>query len=388
MPNIYLYAVNNPSESILAKRRGYGTLVSYNVPPYGRAGLYMELANLKELVEEYRSIEGSGGERDMADAIVSTARRCGMLKDVPITAENGEVLDLDDNIEVSEIPHETIRQWVCQLTTYLAELQNRLFSSGLRVFGDAPSEEQIESYLNAYYGDNISDDEVTKALEEYRKLRDRAEVDNTVKDWFSSILQWFKGSDDSSPALASSHDVNVSAAADIVQLLHRSTEELDAVLTALDGGYVLPNPGGDLIRDGTSVLPTGRNIHALDPYRMPSAGAWIRGQKAAEETIRQHRAANQGSYPETVAVTLWGLDAIKTRGESVAIVLALVGAKPVKEGTGRVVRFDLIPLEELGRPRVDVLASLSGVSRFSFLSLLCTGLWCSFQLPLSPRSSD
>jgi magnesium chelatase subunit H len=96
---------------------------------------------------------------------------------------------------------------------------------------------------------------------------------------------------------------------------------------------------------------------------MPSAGAWIRGQSAAEEILRQHKAANDGQYPETVAVTVWGLDAIKTRGESVAIVLALVGAKPVKEGTGRIVRYDLVPLVELGRPRIDVLVSLSGIFR-------------------------
>ena len=119
----------------------------------------------------------------------------------------------------------------------------------------------------------------------------------------------------------------------------------------------------DLLRDGPNVLPTGRNIHALDPYRMPSPSAWIRGQKAAAEILRQHLAKNDGRYPETVAVSVWGLDAIKTRGESVAIVMALVGAQPVKEGTGRIVRYDLIPLEELGRPRIDVLASLSGIFR-------------------------
>ena len=96
---------------------------------------------------------------------------------------------------------------------------------------------------------------------------------------------------------------------------------------------------------------------------MPSAGAWIRGQRIAKELIRQHRDQNEGLYPETIAVTMWGLDAIKTRGESVAIALALVGAKPVKEGTGRIVRFDLVPLSELGRPRIDVLASLSGIFR-------------------------
>mmetsp|Transcript_13029 Transcript_13029/g.26028 ORF Transcript_13029/g.26028 Transcript_13029/m.26028 type:complete len:428 (+) Transcript_13029:193-1476(+) len=90
----------------------------------------------------------------------------------------------------------------------------------------------------------------------------------------------------------------------------------------------------------------------------------------AEEVLRQHRAANDGAYPETVAVTLWGLDAIKTKGESVAIALALVGAEPVREGTGRVVRYDLVPLSALGRPRIDVLASLSGIFRDSFANVV------------------
>ena len=152
-------------------------------------------------------------------------------------------------------------------------------------------------------------------------------------------------------------------ASEITSLLSASTEEMDSVVRALDGGYIPAKPGGDLLRDGPSVLPTGRNIYSLDPYRMPSAGAWARGQKICKELLKQHQEKNNGDYPETVAVTLWGLDAIKTRGESVAIALALVGAKPVQEGTGRIVRFDLVPLEELGRPRVDVLASLSGIFR-------------------------
>lgn len=103
---------------------------------------------------------------------------------------------------------------------------------------------------------------------------------------------------------------------------------------------------------------------------MPSAGAWARGERAAQEIIRQHLEANGGAYPETVAVTLWGLDSIKTRGEAIAIVLVLVGARPVKEGTGRTVCFELTPLSELGRPRIDVLASLSGIFRDSFANVV------------------
>lgn len=159
-------------------------------------------------------------------------------------------------------------------------------------------------------------------------------------------------------------------ALEIKRLLGRNTEETQSILKALNGEYVLPGVGGDLLRDGTGVLPTGRNIHALDPYRLPSPAAWQRGQEAARKILEQHRAANNGAYPETVAVMLWGLDAIKTRGESVAILLSLVGARPVKEATGRIVKYELIPLVELGRPRVDVLASLSGIFRDSFANVV------------------
>lgn len=107
----------------------------------------------------------------------------------------------------------------------------------------------------------------------------------------------------------------------------------------------------------------GRNIHALDPYRMPSASAEARGAAAGAAILDAHRTANAGALPETVAVNLWGLDSIKTRGDNVGLVLWLVGARPVKEGTGRIARFELVPLEELGRPRIDVLCNMSGIFR-------------------------
>ena len=161
-------------------------------------------------------------------------------------------------------------------------------------------------------------------------------------------------------------DDPLAEAVEIRDLLRKNTEELTGVIKALGGEYVPPATGGDLLRDGPGVLPTGRNIHALDPYRMPSPAAADRGARVARAIIEQHRAANDGAYPETVSVNLWGLDAIKTKGESVGIVLELVGARSVKEGTGRVVRYELIPLEEMGgRPRVDVLCNMSGIFRDS-----------------------
>ena len=124
-----------------------------------------------------------------------------------------------------------------------------------------------------------------------------------------------------------------------------------------------------MLRDGPGVLPTGRNIHALDPYRMPSPAAYERGRLIARQLLTQHL-EEHGTYPETIAVMLWGLDTIKTKGESIGTLLELVGAEPIKEGTGRIVRYDLIPLEDLAHPRIDVLGNLSGIFRDSFVNIL------------------
>ena len=329
LPNIYVYAVNNPSESILAKRRGYGTLVSYNVPPYGRAGLYLELATLNELVNEYRMGSSTGtesvddaGRKEVRDAIWSACQRSGLLSDVPLQTDPDDEATIITNTDLpQDVTAELFDSWVGLLSNYLVELQDRLFSSGLHTLGSSPSDEHLASYLQAYFGDRLTIEEASDIVKEWHRSAESNKI--ISKNPFSSLLAWFKsfgggpnGIQDVSAGL-SSQALNVSVHDDalhIISLLSQSTEELDSVMNALDGGYVAALPGGDLLRDGPAVLPTGRNIHALDPYRMPSAGAWARGQLAAKEILKQHMEANSGEFPETVAVTLWGLDAIKTRG--------------------------------------------------------------------------
>jgi len=343
-----VYAANNPSESILAKRRGYGTIVSYNVPPYGRAGLYLELSVLSDLVGEYRSTNSEEKSADLRETIWSLAGKAGITSDVPLVGDKGETSDFESvSVEIFDV-------WTRDLGDYLILLQERLFSSGLHTLGEKPSRKDIKAYLEAYFGDKMSSRDLSKVLDLTVEAK---EQDFNFFTWVEEIF----GGD---------RDEVFEEAKAISSLLLETDKELDGVIELLDGGYIAPAPGGDLLRDGPSVLPTGRNIHALDPYRMPSLSAWARGKRAVDEIIRQHMVKNNGEYPETVAVTLWGLDAIKTRGESVAIALALIGAEPIKEGTGRIVRFDLQPLPELGRPRIDVLASMSGIFRDSFANIV------------------
>ncbi|HAX75131.1 MAG TPA: magnesium chelatase subunit H [Cyanobacteria bacterium UBA11372] len=322
IPNLYIYAANNPSESILAKRRGYGVLISHNVPPYGRAGLYKELVALRDLIAEYR--EDPQKNYALKEAICKKVVDTGL--DADCAFEDAKKLGIAFTPEnVRMFSAHAFNEYLVKLYEYLQVLETRLFSSGLHTLGEPPTNEELASYFDAYFGEEKN---------EPRRREEREEEERKIRD-----------------------------------LLGQNTDELRNLLRGLNGEYIPPAPGGDLLRDGAGVLPTGRNIHALDPYRMPSAGAYERGREIGRKIIAQHL-EEYGEYPETVAVMLWGLDAIKTKGESLGILLELVGAEPVKEGTGRIVRYELKSLAELGHPRIDVLANLSGIFRDSFVNII------------------
>merc|ERR1712003_243179 len=143
--------------------------------------------------------------------------------------------------------------------------------------------------------------------------------------------------------------------------------ELDSLLKALRGEYVEPGPGGDPIRN-PDVLPTGKNIHALDPQAIPTSAAVQSAAVVVERLIERQKLDNNGAYPETIALVLWGTDNIKTYGESLAQVMLMVGVRPAPDALGRVNKLELIPLEELGRPRIDVVVNCSGVFRDLFVN--------------------
>ena len=328
LPNLYIYAANNPSESMLAKRRGYGVLISHNVPPYGRAGLYKELVALRDLISEYR--EDPQKNYVLKEGICKKIVDSGLDADCPFEdAKRLGIAFTPENVRM--FSGHAFDDYLVELYGYLQVLENRLFSSGLHILGEAPNEEELGAYLEAYFGGEEEENEPQRRGE---RREGREEEERVIRD-----------------------------------LLMQSTDELTNLLRGLNGEYIPPAPGGDLLRDGAGVLPTGRNIHALDPYRMPSPAAYERGREIAQKIIVQHL-DEYGKYPETVAVMLWGLDAIKTKGESLGILLELVGAEPVKEGTGRVVRYELKPLAEVGHPRIDVLGNLSGIFRDSFVNII------------------
>lgn len=345
LPNLYIYAANNPSESMLAKRRGYGVIISHNVPPYGRAGLYKELMALRDLIAEYR--EDSDKNYLLKEAICQKILDSGLEADCPF--DDARKLGIAFSFEnVGLFSADAFNRYLVKLYEYLQVVESRLFSSGLHVLGEPPNSEQMVAYLEAYFGDNLSQEQVQKLVFEENEPQRRRGRREEEKEGFGEAFE---------DGLL------------VKKMLLQTTDELTNLLRGLNGEYILPAPGGDLLRDGPGVLPTGRNIHALDPYRMPSPAAFERGREIARKILDKH-VAEQGSYPETVAVMLWGLDAIKTRGESIGILLELVGAEPLKEGTGRIVRYELKPLVDVGHPRIDVLGNLSGIFRDSFVNII------------------
>ena len=279
LPNFYLYASNNPSEGIIAKRRSGATLISYLTPPLAEAGLYQGFAEVKPMLERYRAVADDGDERsDLAEMIRD---KCAALD---IDAGN-----LDD------------------LAGRLYEIERELIPHGLHVFGGTLSADERDHLIDAMAA--ASPD------------TDRA-------------------------AIAAKLDAN---------------DELGSLIRALDGGYVPPAPGGDLLKN-PDVLPTGRNIHGFDPFRIPSAFACVQATKQADQLIARH-ISDGGTLPESIAMVLWGTDNLKSEGAQIAQVLALIGARPRFDDYGRLAGAELIPLAELGRPRIDVVVTLSGIFR-------------------------
>merc|ERR1719482_2346105 len=245
VPNVYVYAANNPSESIVAKRRGYGTIVSHNVPPYGRAGLYKQLNTLRDLLSEYRE-DPVKNDEGLRGPIAETALSAGLERDCPF--DEG-IPDAEFSSEVAEAADaDTFGQWASRMWTYLQVVETRLFSEGLHTLGVAPGAEQVEQYLEAYMDGRLP-------------AGSAASIAHSASLGAEELLEGeLQGAD--------AHAVGEAVA--VRDLLRETPGELEAVLKALRGEYVPSGPGGDLLRDGPGVLPTGRNIFALDPYRMPS----------------------------------------------------------------------------------------------------------------------
>jgi magnesium chelatase subunit H len=325
LPNFYLYASNNPSEGAIAKRRAAATLVSYLTPPVSEAGLYRGLLDLKSSMQSWRGRDAGAEQQALATLIQSQAARLELA-----AAEPPWLLD------------EAERQ-VQRLTAEVLELEYTLIPHGLHVVGKPPRPNQRASLLWAI-----------------------VEADNPAGLSRECVEAITRGRTPGQALADAGRPANADALAALAALAHHNhllaeDHEIPGIVRALDGRFVPPAPGGDVMRN-PEVLPTGRNLHGFDPFRIPSAWAVRDATRQAEKLLERHAQDGHG-LPETVALVLWGTDNLKSEGAPLAQALALMGAAPRFDGYGRLAGAMLIPLEQLGRPRIDVVMTLSGIFR-------------------------
>ncbi len=330
VPNIYFYAANNPSEGAIAKRRSGATLVSYLTPPVTEAGLYKGLNELKLSLERWRGVAPEDNERtDMAAIIQQQAIALDLVPAEPVWGEAVSGRALEDA--------------VMRLSEAVLTLEHTLIPYGLHVAGRPPRSEQRVDMLLAMAEAN------------HGMQLDRASVEALVAGHTPERALVAAGLPRKHASLAVLQELvepNAHLAVDT---------EVSALLQALDARYIRPAPGGDILRT-PAVLPTGRNIHGFDPFRIPSTLA-VRDGKQQAQLLLDRYCADGKPLPESIAMVLWGSDNLKNEGAPIAQALALMGALPRFDSYGRIVGASLIPLEELGRPRIDVVMTLSGIFR-------------------------
>ena len=412
IPNIYYYAANNPSEATIAKRRSYANTISYLTPPAENAGLYKGLEELSDLIGSYQGLKEGGRAVQIVNTIVDKARICNLDKDIPdIATPEGQEADVFDSSKLTQEERDTI---VGAVYRKLMEIESRLLPCGLHIIGKPPTaeeatatlvniasldreEEEIkalttiiaesidrdmqEIYSNADKG-VLADVDLLQKITEATRESIRAFVEaQTNEEGRVSMVQKisnFFGAGKKEPWVEKLHElgydkIDEEALKPLFEFLSFCLEqvcadlELAGLLKALEGEYVLPGPGGDPIRN-PNVLPTGKNIHALDPQKIPTLAAVQSAKIVVDRLLKRQKIDNGGKYPETIACVLWGTDNIKTYGESLAQIMWMVGVKPVPDALGRVNKLELIPLEELGRPRIDVVVNCSGVFRDLFIN--------------------
>ena len=237
----------------------------------------------------------------------------------------------------------------------LVEIEERLIPTGLHVFGRASNAGEKTDLLKMIASFDRPEVGVRALPEALVDAGVREFVENGVDA--AVVLLEQKG-------LSAEVTRPVFALLETVSTKLQSNNEIDSLARALRGEFVEPGPGADVVQN-PDILPTGRNTHAINPYGVPSATAFARGEAVANQLLNRYKKEN-GRYPEAMALVLWGLDNIKTQGEGVAQALWLLGTRPVRDALIRTTNVEVIPLAELGRPRIDVVMTVSGIFRDLF----------------------
>jgi cobaltochelatase CobN len=348
VPFLYPFVVNDPGEGTQAKRRSHAVVIDHLVPPMTRADTYDELAQLETLLDEYARIQA-------LDPAKLPAIRT-QVWELLVQAE----LHRDLGVDAAPEEDDAFDELLLHVDGYLCELKDAQIRGGLHVLGEPPvGEAQLDLILGIT---RLPQGDVPSLRADVDDATSRVDVDaieaaNRAAIGAIQASGWRYDGDD--PTLRWVADR-------LVPNLARTTDEIENLLHALDGGYVPAGPSGAPTRGMAHVLPTGRNFFSVDPRAIPSPLAWDVGVALADRLLERH-VAEEGTYPSTVGLVIWGTACMRTAGDDVAEALALLGVRPVwAEESRRVVGVELIPDHELGRPRVDVTLRISGFFRDAF----------------------
>jgi cobaltochelatase CobN len=365
LPLIYPFLVNDPGEGAQAKRRAHATIVDHLIPPMARAESYGDIAKLEQLLDEYANIAAM----DPAKLPAIRAQIWTHMR----AAEMHRDLGLDD------VPDdEDFDDFIFNVDGWLCEIKDAQIRDGLHVLGQAPAgEARVNLVLSILRASQIWGGE-TGAVPGLRAALGLKEGDgqlgeiDAIEQQAHALVQAMEDAGwDAAVArtLTDAPDVVQVlefAATQVVPRLARTTDELDHVLHALDGGFIPAGPSGSPLRGLVNVLPTGRNFYTVDPKAVPSRLAWETGSAMATSLIERHL-ADTGEYPRSVGLSVWGTSAMRTSGDDVAEVLALIGVEPQWDPASRRVNgLRVVPFDELGRPRIDVTVRISGFFRDAF----------------------
>jgi len=398
LPLVYPFIVNDPGEGTQAKRRGHATIIDHLIPPMARADTYGDLAKLEQLLDEYATVSA------LDPAKLPAVR--AQVWELIAAAQLHHDLGLDAAPAAEEFDN-----FVLHVDGYLCEIKDAVIRDGLHVLGSAPAGEQrtatVQAVLRAtqVWGGRSALPGLRAALASHYGLNERALLADPGQpagvrgdlpglaagaassgadaiDALEGLAgRLVAGLDDTGwqPEKAQAVAAGVLgeappsvvavlefAAREVVPRLERTPDEVANLLGALDGRYVPAGPSGSPTRGLVNVLPTGRNFYSVDPKAIPSRNAWDVGAALAGSLVARHL-ADTGSYPQSVGLTVWGTSAMRTQGDDIAEVLALIGCRPVwDDASRRVTGFEVTPLAELGRPRIDVTVRISGFFRDAF----------------------
>lgn len=386
LPNIYPYIINNPGEGTQAKRRSYCCIIDHMIPVMCSAGSYDELAELEKHLDEYY------------DAKNVNPSKLNYLKDIIWEKFKEAKLNVDLEILEHEMPTD-FDDFLEKLHEYLNEMKDTQIREGLHTFGEPPSGESLIEFLVALTrlpnGDipslrkaisNFKGYDLDYLLDNRGKLNSNGKTNAHIIDIIHDIslelvskLSECGFEDNMSGEICNKllgkrnkevEEVLKFICEFLVPKINETVDEITNSVNALEGKFVLPGPSGAPTRGMAHILPTGRNFYSVDPQAIPTLAAWQVGVKLANDLLYRY-VREENCYPENIGIVIWGSPTMRTKGDDIAEVLYLMGVKPIwNKENGYVKDLEVIPLQELKRPRIDVTLRISGFFRDAFPNIV------------------